>query len=123
MNLLCMELACSTLGYQRGCILEGFLPEEPLPEGFPDKRSRANVMAAYASVYLRQQLLSLFPGDALQSDTVESSSVQLVVHELVHTGLPGYLFHFFWVVGKFSSLQKTDDLLCPCRSPGLDGKD
>src|SRR3954466_6127580 len=123
MNLLCMELARFTLGYQCSCILEGFLPEEPLPEGFPDKRSCANVMAAYASMYLCQQLLSIFPGDALQSDTVESSSVQLVVHELVHTGLPGYPFHFLWVAGRFSSLQKTNDLLCPCRSPGLDGKD
>ena len=123
MYLLGMELARFTLGYLCSCILEGFWPKETLPERLPGKCSCANVVATYASMYLCQQLLSIFPGNALQPDTIESSSVQFIANELVHTRLPGYFLYLFWLVGKFSSLQKADDLLCPCWSLGLNSKD
>ena len=74
-----------TLGYLCSCILEGCRPKETLPESFAGKCSCANVVATYASVYLRQQLLSFFPGNALQFHSVESSSVQYVIDKLVHT--------------------------------------
>ena len=85
MYLLGGELARFTLGYLRGCILEGCRPKETLPEGFAGKCSCANVVSTYASMYLRQQLLSFFPGNALQFHSVESSSVQYVIDKLVHT--------------------------------------
>src|SRR3954471_5589996 len=90
-----MELARFTLGYLCRCILEGCGPEETLPERFAGKCSGANVVSTYASVYLRQQLLSVFPVNALQFHPIASSSVQCAVDELVHTGLPGYSFRFF----------------------------
>ena len=83
--LLGMELARFTLGYLCSCILEGCRPKETLPESFAGKCSCADVVATYASMYLRQQLLSIFPANTLQFHTVESSSVQCVVDKLVHT--------------------------------------
>src|SRR3954464_11197406 len=83
--LLGMELARFTLGYLCSCILEGCRPKEALPESFAGKRSCANVVTTNASMYLCQQPLSIFPGNTLQFHTVESSSVQCVVDELVHT--------------------------------------
>src|SRR6187399_2020846 len=85
MNLVGMELARFTLGYLCSCILEGFLPKEPLPECLPGKCPCANVVTTYASMYFCQQLLSIFSGNALQPDTIEPSSVQFIVNELVHT--------------------------------------
>ena len=61
MYLLGMELARFTLGYLCSCILEGCRPEETLPERFAGKCSCANVVTTYASMYLCQQLLSVFP--------------------------------------------------------------
>src|SRR3954465_8204782 len=118
-----MELACFTLGYLCSCILEGCWPEETLPECFAGKCSCANVMSTYASMYLRQQLLPVFPVNALQFHPIASSSVQCVVDELLHTGLPGYSFRFFLFFGKFSCLEVMDDLLCPRRSLWLDDED
>src|SRR3954464_1667828 len=118
-----MELACFTLGYLCSCILEGCRPKEALPESFAGKRSCANVVTTNASMYLCQQLLSIFPGNTLQFHSVESSSVQCVVNELVHTRLSGYSFRFFLLFGKFSCLEETDDLLRPCWSLWLDNKD
>src|SRR3954462_4155764 len=83
--LLGMELARFTLGYLCSCILEGCRPKETLPERFSGKCSCANVVTTYASMYLCQQLLSVFSGNTLQFHTVESSSVQCAVDELVHT--------------------------------------
>src|SRR3954467_15524322 len=123
MYLLGVELARFTLGYLCSCILEGCWPEETLPECFAGKCSCANVVATYASMDLRQQLLSVFPVDTLQFHPVASSSVQRAVNKLVHTGPPGYSFRFFLFFGKFSCLKETDDLLCPCRSLRLDDKD
>src|SRR3954463_4775082 len=121
--LLGMELARFTLGYLCSCIVEGCRPKEALPECFAGKHSCANVVTTNASMYLCQQLLSIFPGDTLQFHSVESSSVQFVVNELVHTRLPGYSFRFFLLFRKFSCLEETDDLLCPCWSLWLDNKD
>src|SRR3954466_6735538 len=118
-----MELARFTLEYLCIRILEGRRPEETLPECFAGKCSGANVVSTYASMYLRQQLLSVFPVDALQFHPIASSSVQCAVDELVHTGLPGYSFCFFSFFGKLSCLEEADDLLCPCRSLWLDDKD
>src|SRR3954462_13747627 len=115
-----MKLARFTLGYLCSCILEGYRPKETLPERFAGKCSGANVMTTYASMHLCQQLLSIFPGNTLQFHSVESSSVQCIVNELVHTRLSGYSFRFFWLFGKFSQLEETDDLLCPCWSLQLD---
>src|SRR3954468_22625537 len=117
-----MELARFTLGYLCSCILEGCGPEEALPERLSGKCSGANVVPTYASVYLCQQLLSVFPVDALQFHPIASSSVQCAVDELVHTGLPGYSFIFFLFFGQLSRLEKTDDLLRPRRSLRLDDK-
>src|SRR3954463_2432506 len=103
-----MELARFTLGYLCSCIQEGRRPEETLPERFAGKCSCANVVTTYASVYLCQQLLSVFPGNTLQFHTVESSSVQCVIDKLVHTRLPGYSFRFFLLFGKLSCLKETD---------------
>src|SRR3954464_13034589 len=118
-----MELACFTLGYLCSCILEGCRPKEALPESFAGKRSCANVVTTNASMYLCQQLLSIFPGNTLQFHSVESSSVQCVVNELVHTRLSGYSFRFFLLFGKFSCLEEMDDLLRPGWSLRLDNKD
>src|SRR3954470_3704873 len=118
-----MELARFTLGYFCNCILEGCRPEKTFPESFAGKCSCANVVTTYASMYLRQQLLSVFPVDTLQFHPIASSSVQCAVNKLVHTGLPGYSFHFFLLFGKFSCLEETDDLLRPCWSLRLDNKD
>ena len=85
MYLLGMELARFTLGYLCSRILEGFWPKETLPECLAGKCSCANVVTTYASMYLCQQLLPIFPGNALQSNTVESSSVQFIADELIHT--------------------------------------
>ena len=85
MYLLGVELARFTFGYLWSCILEGCWPKENLPESFAGKFSCANVMTTYASMYLRQQLLSIFPGNALQFHSVESPSVQYVVDKLVQT--------------------------------------
>ena len=123
MNLFGMELARFTLCYLCSCILEGRRPEETLPESLAGKCSCANVVTTYASMYLRQQLLSIFPGNALQFHSIESSSVQYVIDKLVHTLLPGYSLRFFLFFGKFSCLEEMDDLLCPCRSLWLDDKD
>src|SRR3954464_10732045 len=109
-----MELARFTLGYLCSCILEGCRPEETLPERFASKCSCANVVTTYASMYLCQQLMSVFPGNTLQFHTIESPSVQLVVEKLEHTCLPGYSFSFFWLFGKISCLKETDNLLRPC---------
>ena len=84
MYLLGVELACFTLGYLRSCILEGCRPKETLPEGFAGKCSCANVVATYASMYLCQQLLSIFQANTLQFHTIESSSVQYAIDKLVH---------------------------------------
>src|SRR3954468_15266697 len=123
MYLLGMELARFTLGYLCSCILEGCRPEETLSECFAGKCSRANVVTTDASMYLRQQLLSVFPVDTLQFHPIASSSVQCAVNKLVHTGPPGYSFRFFLLFGKLSCLEETDDLLCPCWSLWLDNKD
>src|SRR3954469_4555496 len=101
-----MELARFTLGYLCSCILEGRRPEETLPERFASKCSCANVVTTYASMYLCQQLLSVFPGNILQFHTVAPSSVQRVVDELVHTRALGYSFRFFLFFRKFSVLRK-----------------
>ena len=85
MNLFGMELARFTLGYLCSCILEGCRPEETLPERFAGKCSCANVVTTYASMYLCQQLLSVFPANTHQFHTVESSSVQYAIDKLVHT--------------------------------------
>src|SRR4051812_28622213 len=69
-----MELARFTLGYLCSCILEGCRPEETLSERFAGKCSCANVVATYASMYLCQQLLSVFPGNTLQFHTVALST-------------------------------------------------
>src|SRR3954469_10660868 len=100
-----MELARFTIGYVCFWILEGCWPVEPLPERFAGKCSGADVVSTYASVYLRQQLLFVFPVNALQFHPVASSSVQCTVDELVHTGLPGYSFSLFLFFGKFSCLE------------------
>src|SRR3954465_5848717 len=118
-----MELARFTLGYLCCCILEGCRPEEALPERFAGKRSCPNVVTIYAPMSLLQQLFSVFPVDTLQFHPIASSSVQCAVNKLVHTGLPGYSFHFFLLFGKFSCLKETDDLLRPCWSLRLDNKD
>src|SRR3954467_9069187 len=107
-----MELARFTLGYSCSCILEGCRPEETLPECFAGKCSCANVVTTYASMYLCQQLLSIFPGNTLQFHSVAPCSVQCAVDELVHTRAPGYSFRFFLFFGKFSSLEESDSLLC-----------
>src|SRR4051812_8475713 len=57
-----MELARFKLGYLCSCILEGCRPKEALPECFAGKRSCANVVTTNASMYLCQQLLSIFLG-------------------------------------------------------------
>ena len=85
MDILGVELAGFTLGYLCSCILEGCRPEEALSECFADKCSCANVVTTYASMYLCQQLLSVFPVNTLQFHTVESSSVQYAIDKLVHT--------------------------------------
>ena len=63
----------------------GLSAKETLPESFAGKCSCANVVATYASMYLCQQLLSVFPVNTLQFHIVESSSVQCLVDKLVHT--------------------------------------
>jgi len=118
-----VELTRFTLGYLCSCILEGSRPEEAMSECFADKCSCANVVTTYASMYFCQQLLSFFPGNALQFHSIDSSSIQYVIDKLIHTGLPGYFFCFFLFFGKFSCLKEMDDLLCPCRSLWLDDKD
>ena len=70
-------------------------PEEPQPSQEELDQAAADEVAAMIdaiyvqertdAMYLCQQLLSILSGNALQPDTVESSSVQLVIHELVHT--------------------------------------
>ena len=80
-----MELARFTLGYLCNCILEGGGLEETLLESLAGKGPRPYVGATYASMYLRQQLLSVFPVNTLQFHAVESSSVQCAVDKLVHT--------------------------------------
>ena len=80
-----MELARFTLGYLCSCILEGRRPKETLPERFAGKCFCANVVTTYASMYLCQQLLSVFPVNTLQFHTIESSFVQCLVDKLVHT--------------------------------------
>ena len=85
MYLFGVELARFTLGYLCSCILEGCRPKETLPESFAGKCSCAYVVATYASMYLCQQLLSIFPANTLQFHTVESSSVQYAIDKLVHT--------------------------------------
>src|SRR3954463_1753597 len=106
-----MELARFTLGYLCSCILEGCRPKETLPERFAGKCSCANVVTTYASMYLCQQLLSVFLGNTLQCHTVAPSSVQRVVDEMLHTRAPGYSFYFFLFFGKFSVLGEMDSRL------------
>src|SRR3954464_13315589 len=100
-----MELACFTLGYLCSCILEGCRPEETLPKRFAGECSCADVVTTYASMYLCQQLLSVFPGNALQFPTVLPSSLQCVVDQLVHSRALGFSFRFFLLFGKFSVLE------------------
>src|SRR3954462_4812927 len=107
-----MELAHFTLGYLCSCILEGCGPEEALPECLSGKRSGANVVTTDASMYLRQQLLSVFPVNALQFHPIASSSVQCAVNELVHTGLPGYSFSFFLCLP--AGLDGASSTAAPC---------
>ena len=74
-------------------------------------------------MYLRQQLQSLLPGDALQFHTVRPSSIQDVIDELVQGRPMGYSFCFFLLLRKSPCLEEMDGMLCPCCSLGLDGKD
>ena len=74
-------------------------------------------------MYLRQQLQSFLPGDALQFHTVRPSPVQYVIDELVQGRPTGYLFRFFLLLRKLPCLEESDGMLRPRRSLGLDGKD
>ena len=87
------------------------------------KGPRPYVGATYASMYLRQQLQSFLPGDALQFHTVWPSPVQDVIDELVQGGPMGYFFRFLMLLKKLPCLEELDGMLRPCRSLGLDGKD
>ena len=123
MYLLGMELARFTLGYLCSCILEGCRPKETLSECFAGKCSCANVVTTYASMYLCQQLLSVFPVNTLQFHTVGPPYVQSVIDKLVQTGPPVYSFSFILVIGEFSSLEKVDYVPCPSWSLGHGNKD
>ena len=74
-------------------------------------------------MYLRQQLQSFLPGDALQFHTVRPSPVQDVIDELEQGRPTGYFFCFFLLLRKLPCLEKSDGMLRPCRSLRLDGKD
>ena len=74
-------------------------------------------------MYLRQQLQSFLPGDALQFHTVWPSPVQDVIDELVQGGPTGYFLRFFLLLRKLPCVEESDGMLCPRRSLGLDGKD
>ena len=74
-------------------------------------------------MYLRQQLQSFLPGDALQFHTVWPSPVQDVIDELVQGGPTGYFFCFFLLLRKFPCPEEMDGMLCPCWTLGLDDKD
>ena len=74
-------------------------------------------------MYLRQQLQSFLPGNALQFHTVQSLPVQDVVDELIHSRPTGYFLRFFLLLRKLPCLEELDGMLRPCRSLGLDGKD
>ena len=94
-----------------------------LLEGLAGKGPRPYVGATYASVYLRQQLQSFLPGNALQFHTVRSLPVQDIIDELIHGRPTGYFLRFFLLLRKLPCLEESDGMLCPCRSLGLDGKD
>ena len=79
--------------------------------------------STYASIYLRQQPQSFLSRDTLQFHTARPLSVQDVIDELVHDRATGYFFCFFLLLRKFPCLEDLDDVLCPCRRLGLDGKD
>ena len=72
---------------------------------------------------LCQQLQSFLLGNALQFHTVWTFSVQDVIDELIHGRPTGYFLRFFLHLRKLPCLEELDDMLCPCRSLGLDSKD
>ena len=74
-------------------------------------------------MYLRQQLQSFLPGDALKFHAVWPSRVQDVIDELVQGGPTGYFLRFFLLRRKLPCLEELDGMMRPCRSLGLDGKD
>ena len=74
-------------------------------------------------MYLCQQLQSVLPGNALQFHTIQSFSVQDIIHKLVHVGPTGYFLRFFLFLREFPYLEELNDVLCPCWSLRLDGKD
>ena len=74
-------------------------------------------------MYLRQQLQSFLPGDALQFHTVRPSPIQDVIDELVQGRPTGYFFRFFLLLRKLPCLEELDGALHPCQSLGLDDKD
>ena len=74
-------------------------------------------------MYLYQQLQSILLRNALQFHAVRSFSVQDIIHKLVHVRPTGYFLPFFLFPGEFSYLEELNDVLCPCWSLRLDGKD
>ena len=74
-------------------------------------------------MYLRQQLQSFLPGDALQFHTVRPPPVQDVIDELVQGGPTGNFLRFFLLLRKLPCLEESDGMLRPRWSLGLDGKD
>ena len=74
-------------------------------------------------MYLRQQLQSFPPRDALQFHAIRPSPLQDVIDELVQGRPTGYFLRFFLLLRKLPCLEESDNMLCPCRSLGLDGKD
>ena len=69
-------------------------------------------------MYLRQQLQSFLPGDALEFHTIRPSPVQDVIEELVQGGPTGYFLRFFLLLRKLPCLGELDGMLRPCRSLG-----
>ena len=83
----------------------------------------SNYLWSHLSVYLCQQLQSFLPGNALQFHTIWSFPVQNVVDELIHGRPTGYFLRFSLLLREFPCLEESDDMLRPCRSLRLDGKD
>ena len=93
MNLLGVELAGFTGLHQLDCVVEYCWPIEPAAKRLADECARRRVVPTVSTVNVCQQLFSLLPGDAMQSNVIQPLSVELSVLDAVGRGLPRHALH------------------------------
>ena len=79
MDLLGMELAGFARLHQCDCVVEFRSPVESAAKHLANEGPRQRVVSAISTVYVSQQLLPLFPGDAMQGNIVWPLPIELSV--------------------------------------------